>query len=502
MSPDAPSAPELDALTLSSFHSLLEERTGLLLDARREDVLAEAVADVAARWDLATPADVLDACRRQEPAVFESLVSRITVGETYFFRIRPHFRALAEVVFPDLLERPAKPLRIWSAGCSTGEEAYSLAMTLDATARAAGIDLSQRRVDIWATDIDAASLDHARRAEYGKYSFRGVTDEEVAEYFETVGDERWRPKRRYRDMVQFRHLNLKTAVLPDPVTLHDVDLILCRNVTIYFSEATTRALADKFFETLARGGYLLVGHAEHSLETYRRFQARALPDTVLYQRGGDRSVPAQPRDLRELLAHGAMPHRTSDHPPSAGDAGKALVTRLRTADIAVTERANVPPPLDAARAALAAGDLNRAVTLAVEVLEANPGEAEACLLLGQLAADRGHVAEARIWLRRTLELRPLDLTAHYVLALLALERNERAEALACLERVLYVDPDFVLAHYLRARLLRDGGQQEAAARSLAIARAILEAGRDEDEVPFSKGITVAQLRAALAAVAP
>ena len=130
----------------------------------------------------------------------------------------------------------------------------------------------------------------------------------------------------------------------------------------------------------------------------------------------------------------------------------------------------------------------------MELLEEQPANVDACLLLGELAADRGHAAEAEIWLRRTLELRPLDLTAHYVLALLAADGGDPRKALAELGRALYVDSDFLMGHYLAARLQRDLGEGEGAERSLRTARRICAALPDEQEVPFSEGLTVTQFR--------
>jgi len=487
----------LPASLVLRFRSLIEERAGVVVDDRKDEALAEAVAEVARRFQHATPEDVLTACSAShgQGSAFQALAGRITIGETHFFRNRPHFEALSEVVFPEILEkrRNSRRVRVWSAGCSSGEETWSLAMTLAATAERMNIDLRGWDVTILGTDLDAEALDRARKAEYGRYSFRGVEDAEIARFFDQTGDS-YRVLARYRSLVDFRAFNLKLDVFPASGTpFSGVDLIVCRNVTIYFSQETTKQVVEGFFETLDEGGYLLVGHSEHSLETYSRFQTRALPDVILYQRGGDRVE-------RPVVAAGAAPtFFPTQLRRTLAPAFMLRSRRLGTLDVPVMGEAaplrrSQPSPLDLARAALADGDPNRAANVAVAVLENDHSNAEAALLLGQIAADRGHFREAEIWLRRTLEVRPLDLAAHYLSALLALERGEKGAALRCLERALYVDPGFVMALHLQGRLLRELGQPDAAERSLRAARIVLEKLPDDLEVPYSEGLSVAQLR--------
>lgn len=500
LQPGLPSVPELPAELALRFRELVQRRAGLVLDERKDEALAAAVAEVAAEHALPGAEELWRACARAAGtgSVLDDLVGRLTIGETHFFRNRPHFEALSEVVFPELFERRSarRELRVWSAGCSSGEETYSLAMTLGSVADRLGVDLRAWSVRLVGTDIDPQALEKARRAEYGRYSFRGVRTEEIERYFEETGEGRWRVRDRWVSLVEFQRFNLVQDAYPAPGTpFHDVDVIVCRNVTIYFSEATTRAVVDRFHDTLADGGYLLVGHSEHSLETYRRFQTRALPDVILYQKGGDREAPPSAADpvatpfFAEPVRRGIVPQLLRRS------------RRLGAPDVPSLSDALNPgaPPsrLDQARAALQQGDRNRAANLAVEELEAASGSADASLLLGQIAADRGHFTEARIWLERTIELRPLDLSAHYLLAVLYLERGDRPEALRLLEKSLYLDPDLVMAHHLSARIHRDAGRAEAAQRSLKAARRALEKLSPDAEVPFSEGLTAAQFQKVL-----
>ena len=189
---------------------------------------------------------------RQE---LQKLLQHLTVGETYFFRYRAHFEALRQLVGGELA---GKPLRIWSAGCSTGEEPYSLAMTI----MEALPDWRKRDIRILATDINNRSLQRAREGVYRPWSLRAMEPRYLERYFNRVGDS-YLIRDEVKQLVEFSHLNLQTTAFPQPNgPFRELDVIFCRNVTIYFTLATTRQIIDKFAATLAPGGHLFLGHAE------------------------------------------------------------------------------------------------------------------------------------------------------------------------------------------------------------------------------------------------
>ena len=200
---------------------------------------------------------------------------------------------------------------LWSAGCATGEEAYSLAMLLHELIP----DLKNWDILILATDINQDSLARARQALYSDWSFReSRAKTSRALYFSPQG-RFYRLCDPIRHMVTFAPLNLIEDNFPSPHNnTVSMDLIICRNVTIYFTEETTRGLVQKFYRGLAQGGWLVVGHADLSLTTYRAFQARSFPNTVMYQKSGeptsepvDRAGP-EPAPISRTgpLPHGAL----------------------------------------------------------------------------------------------------------------------------------------------------------------------------------------------------
>ncbi len=168
-------------------------------------------------------------------------------------------------------------LRVWSAGCSTGEEAYTIAILILESGLFEGW-----RIDVFGTDISRAALARARKGEYGRHALRETEDADRVRFFEPVGEDRWRIVDRVRRIVSFGHLNLA-----DPRTfalVGTVDAIFCRNVLIYFSAEVKRRLIGHFFDHLAPGGYLLLGHSESLLNLSTDFELVHLEYDLVYRR--------------------------------------------------------------------------------------------------------------------------------------------------------------------------------------------------------------------------
>jgi chemotaxis protein methyltransferase CheR len=269
------------------FRDLLRERCGLDYPERKRADLAHGlrlVLESSRHADL----EALYADAAAGGPGWEILLAQLTNGETYFFRNKPQFDALREHILPELIQRrqPMRHLRIWSAGCATGEEPYSVAMTL--------ADLLPEdelwQVSILATDINPQFLARARDGLYGSWSFRETPDA-IRERFFTPEQNRWRLHPRIRQMVTFARLNLAQPCFPAILNgTYAQDLILCRNVTIYFDEANTHQLIDRFHSTLLPGGWLLVGHAEPQASANQQLELHNFPHTVVYRKRLDAPV--------------------------------------------------------------------------------------------------------------------------------------------------------------------------------------------------------------------
>lgn len=217
-----------------------------------------------------------DARREEE---LSAIMDILTVNETYFFREPNLLKAFSEEILPELRQRnhSTKRLRIWSGGCSTGEEPYTIAMLILEDGRFLGWD-----VQIVASDISQRVLQVARKGIYGKNSFRQTDSYYLKKYFIQESEGLWRIRDSVKSLVNFGYLNLL-----DPFRtklIEKMDLIFCRNVLIYFDMESRKKVIDMFYNKLVNGGYLLLGHAESLLNLTTSFTMRHLKNDVVYQK--------------------------------------------------------------------------------------------------------------------------------------------------------------------------------------------------------------------------
>ena len=241
----------------------------------------------------------------------DRLVNALTINETYFFRDSGQFDALYTRVLPEIIERrrPLRTMRIWSAGCASGEEPYSIAMML----RDLLPDVDDWSITVLATDVNTEALDRARKAVYGEWSFREERAKLLRPRFFQEQGKQYALAPQVRRMVSFSWLNLAERGYPAYETNTTfMDLILCRNVSIYFTQPVIKRLTDQLYEALVDGGWLVVGHSESSPITYRRFQAHTFPHAVLYQRSSQRTE--LPQGWEWLEQPGQEPGLSLPHP--------------------------------------------------------------------------------------------------------------------------------------------------------------------------------------------
>lgn len=467
------------------------------------------------------------------------LINTLTVGETHFFRDEAQFNALADHVLPALIAHKRASamaigpdihpqLRIWSAGCASGEEPYSLAILLKELLP----DIESWSILILATDVNQDSLARAHEACYSDWSFREARAKALRpRYFTTEPTDQasgYPRGQRYRlhpeicRMVTFASLNLITDPFPSIYNnTASLDLIICRNVTIYFAEETTREVVNRFYEALVEGGWLVVGHSEPSLVIYRAFQVRNFPDTLLYQKTGQ---PAKwPEDWEWLARAGSepvQPDGNKEDPAAEFKQDGSRNGRLITGETASTpEKQKLHlPTIPAAhedgstarqvsrhKAELSRDSYELAVTLldtgrikeAIDELQrmlaVTPNFAPAHSLLGRAYANMGRWAESQQWCQSAVKLDSLLAEPYYVLALVYEHEGQFQPAISMLKKAIYLDRDMPLAHFSLAMLYKKAGETRQARRAFENSIKVLEKWPPAAVVPDSGGATARQL---------
>lgn len=268
--PAAVTAAELDEL-----RTLIEERSAIFFDASRERFFAPRVNEYLCDSGEQNAAALLRRIRSSN-VEYDRFLGNLLTQETSFFRYPDIFQALERVVLPEVQARNTwrnpRMLRIWSAGCSTGEEAYSIAITVADT-----LPFSDAwEIEILATDISRDALQHAERGVYSGRSLANVTPQQLQGHFKKLGDA-WEVKPRLRKMISFAPMNLARSVY-----VGRMDCIFCMNVLMYFSEVRRNELLQRFYDALAPGGLFFLGHSESMKSAPVKFETAVYGDCQYY----------------------------------------------------------------------------------------------------------------------------------------------------------------------------------------------------------------------------
>jgi chemotaxis protein methyltransferase CheR len=432
-----------------------------------------------------------------------SLLPLVTVGHTEFFRDAKQFRALQKRILPDMLQRARRELRkvfIWSAGCATGEEPYSLAMVL---VELGAISLE---VDLWATDLNLAAVEAAKQGRFVARRLAGMGAERLERFFRPA-EEGYEVVPSLKEYVRFDGQNLAAPVF-ERVKPASLDLILCRNVIIYFDLPTIRALMDRFLNALRPGGLLLLGYSESLFKVYDRFEMVDVEGAFVYRRpmpaavwnGSEAQPPAAAQasperppsrmsvtGLAAVQAPAERPLRTSvigmpavlaargpdpaSEPPGVAPATAAPQAAAPTLARSTSEGAppeparartqDLPPwrlPLSPAERLnvvgrmMERGDFVGAQAAVEQLLVDEPGHLDALLTLGNLHSLSSRLAEAREAYSQALAREPLCVEARVFAGLAALQASELAEARSELGKALFLEPTLAVGHYLIAQV--------------------------------------------------
>ncbi|MGC3959914.1 MAG: CheR family methyltransferase [Verrucomicrobiota bacterium] len=475
-------------MSTTRLEAFLEERLGLLCVDWQRTRLAELVAQH--RLGELSSADA--GGRQPTREELQALIEQLLIGETYFFREPAHLAVLADVAVPERLQRrePGRAVRILSIGCSSGEEAYSCAITLSDHRS----DITAGRITIEGIDVSAAAIHKARRARYSAWALR-ATPAAVRErcFFPEGEDYQLRPE--LRALVQFEERNLL-----DPEasswTPGGFDILFCRNVLIYFSERSIRLAVSRLAQALAPGGFLFLGHSETLRGISDEFELCHTRESFFYRK---KPLPraAAPRSAAETK----LPSDTDG--AALGVPSSWFTNIARSAErIARLTSALTPPPATEARRPDSADVWTPLLPVAqrisseqfdqaLDLMRQLPAEVApsgpALLTKATLLCGQGRYSEARKLCGRLLDDNQQVAEAHYLLGLGQEHVDEKESAQKSHEESIRADPRFAMAHLRLGIVLRRGGQRDAARAALRQALELLPHERRERILLFGGG---------------
>lgn len=475
------------------------------------------------------------------------LAPLLTVGETYFFREHEALQAFVDEALPEILQYRQncndRRIRLWSAGCSTGEEAYTVAMIMTEALRghpAGGFSLL-------ATDVNEKALETARDGRYRPWSIRNPVPARYASHFIQDGGGTIRVREELKDRIRFEALNLMAGGYPSPLNgTWDLDVIFCRNVLMYFHSRGRREVLSRFYRSLREGGWLLLSPSEIHVADPTFWETVRTPQAILLRK---RSPNVQSEEMsRNGLVWGRMdPAAMMSTPAESGREGHRAPVLATLPGPRSTPRlfkgpafhdlrapsasrpfegslgcqpergvacfgkaSSVSMPgrsLPHALAEDAAAEFSRLVSLGLleeaghfaerllrEPQENIQGFRDTLLSLIQALVSRSEAEKALRLIDAALTVHKFDPALYHLKGAIHADRGDLGVAAAAYRQMLYVAPESPLAMFSLAMICRREGQNDAARRYLDGAKKALQSQQEKDELPFSEGLSVGHLR--------
>lgn len=480
---------------LEQLIKLISQKTGLRIREQDQGGLRQAIRSRVKYHAIAEPEQyycLLQAASAKSEAEWQKLIALLTVGESYFFRDKGQFTLLKDHILPELIatRQPQRSLKIWSAGCSTGEEPYSVAILVDEL-------LPQRdgwQIRILGTDINPEAIDKAKRGIFSKWSFRMCSKELQQNYFTPLKHE-WQIMERARSMVEFRSGNL-LDLSDDPTSdFNNVDLIICRNVFIYFNKEAIAQVMARFTRFLREGGYLLTGHGElhgHGL-VLKGFRTRVFQDSVVYQKLG---AVAAVTDLDLQMAERkrqSLPAVTPAVTKPRGVAHKQKAPRKIEKPEPKVEATRTPEMPSELEALFRRGDYARTITMGESLIAGAPHNFAILHLLAQAYANVGEHDKAAGLCKKMMELQTHAANPYFLLAHIMEAQGDYEEAKKLLKKAIYLDPTYMAAYIELSGLYARENDRKRAGTMRRTALALLKGLAPDQIIEPYQEITAGEL---------
>lgn len=489
-----PVGPRFSDALLLQLSAVLAEWMGLDFSRNRLRDLERGIVTAASELGFADPEEclrylTLSTMTREQ---IEVLASHITVGETYFYRDPKSIEVLKRCVLPELTSarrHGERRIRIWSAGCATGEEPYSVAIMLDA----AFPELRDWSVTILGTDINPRFLEKAQAGVYSEWSFRD-TPQWVRERYFRKTRKGFTIQPRIKEMVTFEYHNLVEDPYPSLVnSTNAMEIIFCRNVLMYFSSTSARDVVDHFYRSLIDGGWLVVSPVETSQTLFSRFETVNVDGVTLYRKG---PVPVYviPSSLavQRPLTHefAELKWKTTIIQKTGRITPLPTVVRPK-----VVEEAKGHGAYERALVLYQNGqyaETVKQISSFAEKVGVAP-DVKAIALLARAMANLGRLAEALQWCEKAIILDKLNPGLYYLAATVLQEQCLFEKAATLLMQAIYLDRKMVIAHFALANLALQQGKAKESKKYFKNARALLRAYGPDDVLPESDGMIAGRL---------
>lgn len=421
------------------------------------------------------------------------LAQHLTVGETYFFREMGALNLLQNKIIPAIAAQDKtqkKQIKIWSAGCSSGEEPYSIAMTLKECLP----DFNQWNITLIATDLSTKALEKAKTGIYTPWSFRDTPEELKTKYFTQKG-KNFEIKPEIKKMVAFTQLNLATDVFPDEAQLKQIDMVFCRNVLMYFSPEMIHRITKKFYETLKMDGWLITSQVELNDVYFGNFQKVMFDNGIFYRKTTQKQMQAQPLKIQlpfnvnsTMQVRSRINQNGKKKTQAARPDFKALKTK-KAPNVHQSQQIN-----DNAELLYLSAKHEACIRQCLRMIELHGFNNKTALLLAKSYADTGRLDEALDVAEKIVSSDDSIAEHHYMRAIILLEKKQWEEADKSLVKTLYLESKHIAARLSRSQVLKHLGKHQQAKKEIQNLLTDIEEFDDNETLPYLEGITAGRIR--------
>lgn len=463
---------------LAEVCNVIAAQTGLHFPVERWDILGRSLALAAhefgfEHFDEFTQWLISTTLNKDQ---IKNLSSFLTISESYFWREQPIFLALTDHILPELVKSKKnddRTIRLWSAGCSTGEEPYSLAIALHRTIA----NLNDWNITILATDISPKALSKAKSGVYSSWSFRNCPPWLKPNYFHKLENGQYEILPEIKKMVTFSNLNLAEAIYPSLLNnTHSMDIIFCRNVLMYFTEEWFTKISGNLFQSLNPDGWFVVASCELSSQLFPNLTSVNFPGAIVYRKGD-----------KDFSSAWAIPPFDSVSEQTFAEIPEIQATSLAANDysIANSEFSTIVTP--------AHSDSTPQGPLPVPDNQVFVTDTDPSFKIRQLA-NLGNLPEALALCTKGIAADKLALSLYFLKASILQELDRSNEAVTTLRQAIYLDPDFVMGHFVLGNIYLRKGNVKDAKRHFKNVLDLLSPFTNDDILPESEGLSVKYIR--------
>ncbi|MBI9046684.1 MAG: tetratricopeptide repeat protein [Anaerolineaceae bacterium] len=481
------------------FHELIEKRIGRSIDSNRRAFLENQLIELRKMIGVHDLQMVYKQLSDSETygKWWATLVRELTVNETYFFRNPMQMEALKMEILPEIIGRNknSRKLRIWSAGCATGEEPYSIAMILHDILP----DISRWDIFILGTDLNRENLDKAQTGSYREWSFRITQDNLQKRFFKSQGLD-YQLNHNIKRMVTFQYHNLMEDTYPsDENNTGNMDLILWRNMAIYFNMEINASIASRFYVCLNEKGYFIVGANETNNRLFSQFQSQVYKGTTFYQKELNKTsiedLQSSEKKMIFLNTPGLRKKyiKIKKNQPIIQEQ-KEVKKKVPVLNKNTLEnQAELEKTFHAANALKESGNLQDALKGYSEILKHQPDHLEALTKISRILANQGKREEAKKYCEKMIGIDPFFSQAYLTLGVIFQEENNFGEAAKYLKKALYLEPDFIMAHVNLAMVYQELKYLDEIKKHFNLAVRLLASFPEEEIIPGSDDLSARQL---------